>query len=155
MEMMQCPDVPSTADEAGCYKVLLKLLHPGGIVCPRCTEPRRLTVHRRHRDPVLDYRCPECGRVFNAWTGTVLQNTHHRPSELLLILDAILKKEPTAAIARRLRCQPSQLQRLRRRLQGWVREMLIEGHQQGGVERGLAGLLEAQGCQGRLAGAVS
>jgi transposase-like protein len=155
METMLYLDAPNTADEAGPFQVLLSLLHPGGVVCPRCGEPRRRTVHRRHRYPVLDYRCLQCRRVFNAWTGTVLQNTHHRPSELLVVLDAVLKKESTAALARRLRCQRSQLKRLRRRLQGWVRETLLPDPQLCARVRDPAGLLGAEPCQGRLAAAPS
>ena len=37
-----------------------------GLACPRCGAADRLGVHRRHRDPVLDYQCGHCGRVFNA-----------------------------------------------------------------------------------------
>ena len=66
-------------DEDACYAKLVELLHPDGLACPRCGERRRLGVHRRHRDPVLDYQCGDCGRVFNAWTGTALQGTHRRP----------------------------------------------------------------------------
>ena len=57
-------------DEGACYTKLLELLHPAGLACPQCGEAHRLGIHRRHRDPVLDYQCGACGRVFNAWTGT-------------------------------------------------------------------------------------
>jgi transposase-like protein len=109
-----------TSYEFDCYQELVSLLHPDGLCCPRCIEQVRLAVHRRHREPVLDYRCLECGRVFNAWTGTAFSKTHHRPSELLLIIAGILEKRPTADLARQLGCQASQLQRLRVRLQRWV-----------------------------------
>ena len=67
-------------DEDACYRKLVELLHPDGLACPACGQRQRLGVHRRHREPVLDYQCGDCGRVFNAWTGTVLQGTHRRPS---------------------------------------------------------------------------
>ena len=123
------------AQEVRCYRELLQLLHPGGLECPRCNEKRRLAVHRRHRDPVLDYRCLVCGRVFNAWTQTPLHKTHHRPSELALILATILRKGPTSELARRLGCQRCQLQRIRVRLQPWVWRSLAHDAIEGFLSR--------------------
>src|SRR4051812_24037551 len=98
-----------SADQGACYEWLLNLFHPGGLVCPRCRQGGRLLLHRRHREPVLDYRCGACRRVFNAWTGTLLEKTHHSPRDVVLIIRAIVEKESTADLARRLRCQRSQL----------------------------------------------
>lgn len=43
-------------DEQACYDFLVHLLHPGGLVCPGCGDGgEHRTVHRRVRDPVLDY----------------------------------------------------------------------------------------------------
>jgi transposase-like protein len=105
-------------DQGACYTKLADLLHPDGLACPRCGLRDGLKVHRRHRDPVLDYRCPRCGRVFNAWTGTPLQGIQRRPAEVLLILRGIAQGVPTARLARELRCDRMKLLRLRHRLQG-------------------------------------
>ena len=71
-------DFPLTdlMDQDACYRKIVGLLHPGGLTCPVCRSSDRLRVHRRHRAPVLDYRCTACGRVFNAFTGTDLDGTH-------------------------------------------------------------------------------
>ena len=66
-------------DEDACYAKLLHWLHPDGLACPRCGARDGLGVHRRHRAPILDYRCKACRRVFNAFTGTALQGTQ-RPA---------------------------------------------------------------------------
>src|SRR5262249_35393360 len=50
-------------DESACYEALVALLHREGLACPRCRARDGLKVHRRHRAPVLDYRCAGCGRV--------------------------------------------------------------------------------------------
>ena len=87
-------------DEDACYAKLLAVLHPNGLACPRCNARDELKVHRRHRAPILDYRCEACGRVFNAFTGTAFHKTHRRPSEILLILRGIAQGASTARMAR-------------------------------------------------------
>ncbi len=112
-------DFPLTGlmDEAACHDRLVEALHPGGLACPRCGSDR-FGVHRRHRDPVLDYRCRDCRRVFNAFTGTALEKTSRRPSELVLILRGVAQGVPTARLARELGCDRMKLLGLRHKLQG-------------------------------------
>jgi transposase-like protein len=104
-------------DEDACYEKLVDLLHPDGLACPRCHARDGLRVHRRHRAPVLDYRCDGCGRVFNAFTDTAFHKTHRRPSEILLILRGISQGETTARLARELKRHRQHLLKLRHRLQ--------------------------------------
>jgi transposase-like protein len=114
-------DFPITdlLDEAACYQRLLTWLHPGGLRCPRCRAAAAgCWVHRRHRGPVLDYRCQSCGCVFNAFTGSALQGTQRPCVELLLILRGIAQGVPTARLARELGCDRKHLLELRHRLQG-------------------------------------
>jgi transposase-like protein len=103
-------------DEDACYRKLLTWLHPDGLACPRCGARDGLRVHRRHRAPVLDYRCTACRRVFNAFTGTALRGTRRRPSDLMLILRGFAQGVPTAQLARELACDRRELLRLRHRL---------------------------------------
>jgi transposase-like protein len=104
-------------DEDACYAKLLDLLHPEGLACPRRGGRDRLGVHRRHRAPVLDFQCGDCGRVFNAFTGTALHRMQRRPSQILLILRGIAQGASTARLARELGCGRMKLLRLRHRLQ--------------------------------------
>ena len=69
------------------------------------------------RDPVLDFRCDHCGRVFNALTDTALHGLRRRPSELVLIIRGFAQGVPTAQLARELDCDRSGLLNLRHRLQ--------------------------------------
>jgi transposase-like protein len=75
-------DFPLTGlmDQDACYAKLVALLHSGGLHCPQCKTEEHLHVHRRHRAPVLDYRCSACRRVFNAFTGASLAGTHRKPA---------------------------------------------------------------------------
>ena len=83
-------------------------------------------MHRRCRDPLLDYRCNGCGRVFNAWTGTPLQKTHRPASQLLFILHGMARGVPRARMARELGCQRAQLLYLCRRLHRLARPLAAD-----------------------------
>src|SRR3954453_15434203 len=113
-------DFPLTGlmDPDACYQKLLGLPHPDGLVCPTCKTDDHLHVHRRHRAPVLDYRCTACGRVFNAFTGTSLAGTHRPPAQIMLILRGFAQGVPTAQLARELGCDRKHLLELRRLMQG-------------------------------------
>jgi transposase-like protein len=117
----QAMDFPLTRlmDEAACYTCLVEALHPDGLACPRCGGDR-FGVHRRHRDPVIDYRCRDCRRVFNAFTGTALQKTSRPPSALVLILRGIAQGAPTARLAREQGCDRMKLLQLRHKLQDYA-----------------------------------
>ena len=107
-------------DQDACYERLLTAIHPDGLTCPRCGSTRH-GVHRRHRQPVLDYRCRDCRAVFNAYTGTVLQGTSRRPSALVLILRGVAQGVSTARLARELGCDRMKLLALRHKLQDHAR----------------------------------
>jgi transposase-like protein len=109
--------VAELMDERACYDWLVARLHPDGLACPRCGRRDRLGVHRRHRDPVLDYQCGGCRRVFNAFTGTAVHKTRRRPSELVLVLRGVAQGETTARLARELGRDRGQLLAVRHRLQ--------------------------------------
>ena len=96
--------IQSFMDEDACFRFLLDLFHPKGLHCPRCQAQDGFAIHRYVREPVLDYRCTACGRVFNAWTGTVFQGTHYRPSTLILIIRGFAQGVSTAQLARELGC---------------------------------------------------
>ena len=104
-------------DEDACFAKLLSWLHPDGLACPRCGTRDGLRVHRRHRAPLLDYRCSACRRVFNAFTGTALHGTKRRPVELVLIVRGFAQGVPTAQLARELGCDRAELLDFRHRLQ--------------------------------------
>lgn len=112
-------DFPITdlMDQGACYCVLVDLLHPKGLACPRCRRADGFRIHRRNRAPVLDYRCGHCRRVFNAFTGTVFQKTPRRPSELILILRGFAQGVPTAQLARELGINRPHLLGMRHKLQ--------------------------------------
>lgn len=112
-------DFPLTAlmDEHASYRRLLQILHPDGLHCPGCGARDGHHIHRRRRDPLIDYRCPHCGRVFNAFSGTALQGTRRSPAQILLILRGIIQGVPTAQLARELDVNRPRLLELRHKIQ--------------------------------------
>jgi hypothetical protein len=98
-------------DEDACYRKLVEHLHPDGLACPACGQRQHLGGHHRHRSPVLDYQCGDCGRVFNAWTGTVLQGMHRRPAQLMLILQGVAAVRMNSMIGKVLVVRPEAEQR--------------------------------------------
>src|SRR5947209_9576438 len=100
-------------DEDACFRFLLDLFHPAGLRCPRCHAQDGFAIHRYVREPLLDDRCTACGRVFHAWTGTVFQGTHDRPSTLILIIRGFARGVSTAQLARELGCSRRNLLKLR------------------------------------------
>jgi transposase len=118
-------DFPITdlMDQQACYDFLTSALHPHGLTCPRCNGTN-YRIHRSHRDPVFDYRCNDCRRVFNAWTGTAFQGTHKTPAQLVLLCRGLWQGESTARLARELGCHRPHLLTVRHRLQELAQNLI-------------------------------
>ena len=93
-------DFPSLdlLDEQACYAFLVGALRPQGLRCPGCRGSPYAT-HRSRRGPVLDDRC---GRVFKAWTGTLLQGTQRTPAQLVPAVRGLAQGTSAARLAREL-----------------------------------------------------
>jgi len=103
-------------DETECLEWLEKQLHPSGLSCPRC-GCRNLSVHSHRAAPKLDWRCAECRRIFNVFTGTIFQGTHRSARQIVLILRGFLQGVPTLHLARELNTDRKHLLELRHRIQ--------------------------------------
>jgi hypothetical protein len=82
--MMDFP-IADLMDGRVCSDRLVEVLHHDGLACPRC-RGTDASIHRYHRDPVLDFRCKGCGAVYNLFTGTDWHKYHFRPGQVVLIL---------------------------------------------------------------------
>jgi transposase-like protein len=68
-------------DEQACHDFLLHILHPDPLYCPRGHPlPADQAPHRRRRPVISDYRCRQCGAVFNLFSGTIFWKTCYRCS---------------------------------------------------------------------------
>ena len=107
-------------DEQKCYDFLVDILHPQGVHCPDCQRPVEASrVHRRDRAPVVYLRCP-CGRIYNAFTGTVWQGTHHCCSVIVRILQGFAQGTPTLHLAKELGLDRKHLLERRHELQNFA-----------------------------------
>ena len=107
-------------DEQKCYDFLVEILHPDGLHCPSCRAPvEQSRVHRRDRAPLLYFGCP-CGRVYNAFAGTLWQGTHHRCSTIVRILQGFAQGTPTLHLATELGIDRTHLLERRHKLQNFV-----------------------------------
>jgi transposase-like protein len=95
--------------------------------CPLCKRQAG-KVRRKLREPLLDYWCARCRKVFNWFTETPFRGTHRTPYELLSLVRDIAKGLPTAKIARRNGWHRAWLVSIRRRLEAidWL-QALREG----------------------------
>ena len=104
-------------DEQKCYDWLVNNLHPQGLRCARCQRPAwEGSVHRRDRAPVLYHRCG-CGRIYNAFAGSVWQGTHRSCAQIVAILQGFAQGKSTAHLARELGTDRPHLLDLRHRIQ--------------------------------------
>jgi len=104
-------------DGQKCYNWLVDILHPNGLCCPDCKKPvGLLKIHRHDRAPLLYFSCA-CGRIYNAFTGTIWQGTHHRCSVIVRILQGIAQGIPTMHLAKELGIDRTHLLQRRHKIQ--------------------------------------
>jgi transposase-like protein len=112
-------------DEQKCYDYLLQVLHPEGLKCPRGhTLPADQQPHDRHRAPIMDYRCRECGAVFNLFTDTIWSGSRYSCVQIILILRGIAQGVPTEHLASELGIDRSHLLERRHEIQQLIEQGL-------------------------------
>jgi hypothetical protein len=117
--------VADLLDEELSEQWLLKHFHPKGLKCPHCDARRSQArpFRRTRRSQVMVYRCRQCQGLYNAYSGTIFQARHLRPSQVVLLLRGVCKGEPTAGLARELSLPRSTVHVLRQQLQQNARAM--------------------------------
>lgn len=112
-------------DEQRCYDFLLRTLHPEGLHCPNGHPlPPNQAPHDRHRAPILDYRCRQCGAVYNLFTHTIWSKSHYSCRQIVLILRGIAQGVPTKHLAEELGIDRSHLLERRHQIQQLIEQRL-------------------------------
>lgn len=126
--------------EDECYQYLKRSLHPERLSCPNGHAlPDDQAPHDRRRASVLDYRCRECGSVFNIFTDTVWSKTQYDCATIVMLLRGFAKGIPTKWLTDEMElAYPSVLKRRHRiqeAVQNGERVGLPEGLPEGLQER--------------------
>jgi hypothetical protein len=112
-------------DEQKCYDYLVEILHPDGLCCPECESPvEQSKVHRQDRAPVLYFRC-SCGRIYNAFAGTLWQGSHHSCCVIVRILQGFAQGTPTLHLAKELGIDRKHLLERRHKIQSLAAQACI------------------------------
>lgn len=107
-------------DEQKCYNFLLEILHHGTLCCPNGHPLEKAWVHKKHRGPILTYRCKICGRIYNVFTGTVLQGIKYNAIQIIQLLRGIVQGETTSRLAREIGVDRKWLLGWRHKLQNFA-----------------------------------
>ena len=106
----------------------MRLLHPHGLQCPQGHPlPAGQAPHDGHR-LVVDYRCRQCGAVFNLFTGTIFSKSRYSCAIILQILRGIAQGIPTAHLAAELQIDRSHLLRRRHAIHALLVQRLPPPH---------------------------
>jgi len=92
-------------------------------MCPNCGDPVAYSnVSRTTKKSQLTvYRCRACNTAYNLYSGTIFQQRHFTPPQVVLFLRGILKGEASTTLAAELKVSPQTILDLRRDVQDSAR----------------------------------
>ena len=105
-------------DYRSCYDLLLGVLHPEGLHCPNGhLLPPDQKPHKYRTNKLPCFRCRQCGKVYNLFSGTLLSSIHLDVPRIVVMLRGFLRGETTAQLSRDLKYDYDSLHRWRHLLQ--------------------------------------
>lgn len=101
------------------YKWLVDYFHPRGIGCPHCgavlENARQFRVTKSSQVP--DYRCWECDKTYNVYSGTVFAGRRLQPEQVILLVRGVVKGEQAQILANEIGICRQTVQSIRQQLQ--------------------------------------
>jgi predicted RNA-binding Zn-ribbon protein involved in translation (DUF1610 family) len=84
---------------------IMQHFHPTGFRCPECgTARNQARIFREtRRSQLVVYRCNQCGTAYNLYSGTIFQQTHLTPMQVVLLMRGICKGESSKVLAAELK----------------------------------------------------
>ena len=83
------------------YDWLMAYFHPQGMSCPHCGAAleagRKFRVTKSSQVP--DYRCRQCKKTYNVYSGTVFAGRHLTAQQVVLVVRGIVKGEGAQILA--------------------------------------------------------
>jgi transposase-like protein len=121
---MEFPIIDLLSTEA-CEGWLVAHFHPEGLKCPRCEAAVKQAhrFRRTKRSQLTVYRCNRCSKTYNLYSGTVFQQRHLTPQQVVLLVRGVLKGEPSTVLAAELGLNYITVLQLRRDLQDQAQQM--------------------------------
>ena len=115
--MMKFP-ITDLMNQKECYNFLLNILHPNGFGCPNGHQlPPEQKPHDLSRQPLVDYKCRICGRVYNLFTNTIWLGTSYSCAVVVLIFRGFLQGITTKHLAEELERDYGTLLKWRHKIQ--------------------------------------
>src|SRR6266481_7783947 len=98
---------------------ILQYFHPQGLMCPNCGDPvaNAYVFRTTKKSQLTVYRCRACNTAYNLYSGTIFQQRHFTPPQVVLFLRGILKGEASTTLAAELKVSPQTILDLRRDVQ--------------------------------------
>src|SRR5512147_3046907 len=98
---------------------IINHFHAGQLKCPRCGQAvtQARVFRRTRRSDLTTYRCTVCGTTYNLYSGTVFQQAHLTPMQIVLFLRGVCKGEPTQELAAEIGLGDQAALRLRHAIQ--------------------------------------
>jgi transposase-like protein len=95
-----------------------KYFHPHGLRGPGCgATTQQAREFRTHKRGFGDYRCHNCQRTYNLYTGSIFAGSNLDPRRVVLLVRGVCKGEPATVLAEELSLSRQCVQRWRKRIQ--------------------------------------
>ncbi|MEW5873201.1 MAG: hypothetical protein AB1894_28335 [Chloroflexota bacterium] len=84
---------------------IVQHFHPIGFRCPTCQKPfeQARPFRQTKCSELLVYRCRDCGTAYNLYSGTIFQQTHLTPMQVVLLMRGFCKGESSKVLAAELK----------------------------------------------------
>jgi transposase-like protein len=108
-----------------CEAWIIAHFHPGGLKCPTCgaSVTEASPFRRTEKSQLTVYRCRRCRHVYNLYSGTLFQQRHLRPAQVVLLMRGVLKGEASNVLAVELGLHYLTVLQLRRAIQKRAQQM--------------------------------